>query len=68
MSSLNYVLTCTLFDTRMFACTTEAAKMPYKKIKSCAVDTDAKGVKKVFKHRFLLNDLKFYDVEQNKLS
>ena len=34
-------------DTRMFACATEAAKRPYKKISSCAVDTDVKGVKKV---------------------
>ena len=34
-------------DTRMFACATEAAKMPYKKIGSCAVDTDVKGVKNV---------------------
>ena len=34
-------------DTRMFTCATEAAKRPYKKISSCAVDTDVKGVKKV---------------------
>ena len=34
-------------DTRMFACATEAAKRPYKKISSCAFDTDVKGVKKV---------------------
>ena len=34
-------------DTRMFACAMEAAKRPYKKISSCAVDTDVKGVKKV---------------------
>ena len=53
MSSLYYVLTCALFDTRIFACATEAAKRPYKKINSCAVDTDVKGVKKVFQHRFL---------------
>ena len=32
-------------DTRMFACAT--AKRPYKKISSCPVDTDVKGVKKV---------------------
>ena len=31
----------------MFACATEAAKRPYKKISSCAVDTDEKGVKRV---------------------
>ena len=53
MSSLHYILTCALFDTRMFACATEAAKRPYKKINSCAVDTDVKGVKNVFQHRFL---------------
>ena len=34
-------------DTKMFACDTEAAKRPYKKISSCAVDTGVKGVKKV---------------------
>ena len=34
-------------DTRMFACAAEAAKRPYKKISSCAVDTDVKGVQKV---------------------
>ena len=34
-------------ETRMFASATEAAKMPYKKISSCAVDTDVKDVKKV---------------------
>ena len=34
-------------DTKMFACATEAAKRPYKKISSCAVDTDVEGVKKV---------------------
>ena len=34
-------------DTRMFVCATEAARMPYKKISSCAVDTEVKGVKKV---------------------
>ena len=27
-------------DTRIFACVTEAAKRPYKKISSYAVDTD----------------------------
>ena len=27
-------------DTRIFASATEAAKRPYKKISSCAVDTD----------------------------
>ena len=47
MSSWHYVLTCALFDTRMFACATEAVKRPYKKINSCAVDTVVKGVKKV---------------------
>ena len=31
----------------MFACATEAAERRYKKISSCAVDTDVKGVKKV---------------------
>ena len=31
-------------DTRMIACATEAAKRPYKKISSCPVDTDVKGV------------------------
>ena len=30
--------------TRMFACAKEAAKLPYKKISSCAFDTDVKGV------------------------
>ena len=34
-------------DTRTFACATEAAIRPYKKISSCAVDTDVKGVKNV---------------------
>ena len=34
-------------DTRMFACAADAAKSCYKKISSCAVDTDLKGVKKV---------------------
>ena len=34
-------------DTRMFACATEVAKRPYKKISSCAVDIDLKGVNKV---------------------
>ena len=34
-------------DTRMFACATEAAKRPYKKISSYAVVTDVKGVKNV---------------------
>ena len=34
-------------DTRKFACCTEAAKIPYKKISSCAVDTDVKDDKKV---------------------
>ena len=68
MSSLHHVLTCALFDIRMFACSTEAAKWPYKKINSCAVDTDVKGVKKVFQLVSFLNDLKFYDVEWNKLS
>ena len=29
-------------DTRTFACAMEAAKRPYKKISSCAVDTDKK--------------------------
>ena len=53
VSVMHYVLTCPLFDTRMFACATEAAKRPYKKINSCAVDTDVKGVKNVFQHRFL---------------
>ena len=33
--------------TRMFACATEAAKRPCKKISSCTVETDGKGVKKV---------------------
>ena len=49
MSSLHYVLTCLHEETdaRMFAWATEAAKRPYKKISSCAVDTDVKGVKKV---------------------
>ena len=51
MSSLHYVLTGSCLheetDTRMFACATEAAKRPYKKISSCAVDTDGKGDKKV---------------------
>ena len=48
MSNLHYVLT--LYeeaDTRMFASAMEAAKRPYKKISSCIVDTDVKGVKKV---------------------
>ena len=31
----------------MFASDTGAAKRPYKKISSCAVDTGVKGVKKV---------------------
>ena len=31
----------------MFACAREAAKRPYKKISSCAVDIDGKGDKKV---------------------
>ena len=34
-------------DSRMFACATEAAERAYKKISSCAVDTDVKSVKKV---------------------
>ena len=34
-------------DTRTFACATEAAKRPYKKISKCAVDTNVKGDKKV---------------------
>ena len=53
VSSLHHVLTCALFDTRMFSCAREAAKRPYKKINNCAVDADVKGVKKVFQHRFL---------------
>ena len=53
VSVLHCVLTCALLDTRMFVCATEAAKRPYKKINSCAVDTDVKGVKNVFQHRFL---------------
>ena len=35
-------------DTRIFACATEVVKSSYKKINSCAVDTDVKGVKKVY--------------------
>ena len=31
-------------DTRMFACATEAAERPYKKISSCTVDTSVKKV------------------------
>ena len=54
MSVLLYVLTCALFDTRMFACAMDAAKRPYKKINSCAVDTDVKGVKNVFQHRSMM--------------
>ena len=47
MSNLHYVLTLhEEADTRMFACAREAAKRPYKKISSCTVDTDVKGVKK----------------------
>ena len=32
---------------QIFACAMEAAKRPYKKISSCAVDTGVKGDKKV---------------------
>ena len=43
MSSLRYVFTCTLFALggryKNIARATEAAKMPNKKISSCAVDT-----------------------------
>ena len=53
VSVLHYVLTCALFDTRMFACAMDAAKRPNKKINSCAVDTDVNGIKNVFQHRFL---------------
>ena len=68
MSSLHYVLNCALFDTRMFACATEAANMPYKKIISCDVDTNVKVLRKFFSIVSFLNDLKFYDGERNKLS
>ena len=51
VSSLHYLLTCALFargDRYKNVCfATEAAKRPYKKISSCAVDTGVKGVKKV---------------------
>ena len=41
-SSLHPYLLCLheIADTRVFARSTEAAKRPYKKISSCAVDTD----------------------------
>ena len=36
-------------DSRIVACATKAAKRPYKKISSCAVDTNVKKVRSAIK-------------------